>query len=282
MITVYHSFCGVPVQTAAPCPMPEDAQGAAFRTEETAPLLQITLEPVETLPEPAGELCGRAGEKTVWRSGTAITRRTRDVCRPIPHIQTCYDLTDPSRVRALIRREDWAWAAGTKYLWTGLAVNQLLLHFRTLFFHAAYVDWQGKGILFTAPSGTGKSTQAELWRKYRGAAVINGDKAAVSLGKTPVLHSVPFSGTSGICKNSSTPLAAVVVLSQAPENTVEPMGPTQALAAICGNVFVEQTVPEEWSLALNLLLDLAQTVPIYHLACTPDERAVEKLEQVII
>ena len=84
-----------------------------------------------------------------------------------------------------------------------------------------------------------------------------------------------------ICSNRSCPLDAVVVLSQAPENTVRYMKPTEIVQALIPNIFVEQAVGEEWSLALRLVLDLAASVPVWHLACTPDERAVRALQNVL-
>ena len=281
MYTENYRICGVSVQVSAPQPVKKDDQGSLFCAETENPDLRITLEAAEELPQPQGDFCGTAGEKQTWRAGSCVTRRIKDICRPQPHLQICYDLRDVSRVQAVARQEYWPWATGTKYLWTGIAVNQLLLHFQTLFFHASYAAYRGQGILFTAPSGTGKSTQAELWREYRGAEVINGDKAAVSLRGQAMIHSIPFSGTSGICKNVSLPLKAVVVLSQAPENTIRRMGPAEIAAALCPNIFADQTVPEEWSMVLNLLLDLAVSVPVYALACTPDERAVQTLENVL-
>ena len=167
-------------------------------------------------------------------------------------------------------------------LWADIMINYLLLPFQTLTFHASYIEYQGQGILFTAPSGTGKSTQAELWRKHRGAMVINGDKAAVRLTeKGAIAYSIPISGTSGICHNISCPLKAIVSLSQAPENKVQRMKASQAVSALFQNVFVDKAVLQEWQTALGLLLDLVTSVPVYSLACTPDVRAVEALEEMI-
>ena len=142
----------------------------------------------------------------------------------------------------------------------------------------SYVAHQGWGILFTAPSQTGKSTQASLWEKHRGARVLNGDKAAVRLGERPMVHGMPFSGTSGICENVSMPLGCIVVLSQAKENTVRRLGAQEALSLLSPNVFSDQLISEEWQKTLLLLLDFMAAVPIYALACTPDVRAVEELE----
>ena len=197
------------------------------------------------------------------------------------HFRTDYSLDAPELLRCCVREEYWRWATRAKYLWPGVMLNTILLHQRGLIFHASYIVSNGRAILFTAPSRTGKSTQAELWRKFRNAHVVNGDKAGVTLRGQPMAHGVPFSGTSGICKNVSAPLAGIVILSQAKENTVRRLGPSQAVAALCPNVFVDQAIAEEWALALQLLLDVAASVPVYALACTPDARAVETLEQAL-
>ena len=197
------------------------------------------------------------------------------------HFRTDYSLDAPELLRCCVREEYWSWATRAKYLWPGVMLNTILLHQRGLIFHASYIVSNGRAILFTAPSRTGKSTQAELWRKFRNAHVVNGDKAGVTLRGQPMAHGVPFSGTSGICENVSAPLAGIVVLSQAKENTVRRLGPSQAVAALCPNVFVDQAIAEEWALALQLLLDVAASVPVYALACTPDVRAVETLEQAL-
>ena len=44
--------------------------------------------------------------------------------------------------------------------------------------HGAVLSWRGKGYMFTAPSGTGKSTHLALWKKYLGdeVEIVNGDK----------------------------------------------------------------------------------------------------------
>jgi hypothetical protein len=41
---------------------------------------------------------------------------------------------------------------------------------------SASIIWQGKAILFTAPSGTGKTTQTDLWHCFReGVEDLNAD-----------------------------------------------------------------------------------------------------------
>ena len=243
--------------------------------------LRVICRAVPEVPEAAGEPRFQNAERLIYQSGTSVTRCRRVHAGALPYARLDYDLTRPGEAALTVREADWRWATDYLRLWSILCLPQLLLPFRTLIFHASYIGWNDKGILFTAPSGTGKSTQAELWRRCRGAEVLNGDKAGVRLDGVPTAHGVPFSGTSGICHNVSLPLRAVVVLSQAPENTIRRLPPSQAVAALCPNVFADSAVGEEWTTALHLLLDLAASVPVYALACTPDERAVAALEQAL-
>lgn len=281
MISYHYNICDIQLQLNTPREIWVEFVSQAF---ETAACTRNDVEiGLTTVPDvtPAGQLCSRHREKPVWRGGDKIFRGDHDLFREKMHICTEYSLNEPNRLTCYVREEDWLWATRSKYLWPGVMLNYILLHQRGLIFHASYIAHEGQGILFVAPSGTGKSTQAELWRIHRGADIINGDKAGVTLRETPMVHGVPFSGTSGICKNMSLPLQAVVVLSQAAENTVCRLGAAQAVSVLCPNVFVDQAVAEEWQLALNLLLDLVAQVPVYSLACTPDVRAVEALEQAM-
>ena len=80
---------------------------------------------------------------------------------------------------------------------------------------------EGDAILFTAPSGTGKSTQAGLWERFAGAETLNGDRSMLRrVDGVWTAFGSPFAGTSGIYRNESAPVRALIVLRQAPENTI--------------------------------------------------------------
>ena len=52
-------------------------------------------------------------------------------------------------------------------------VADLLPEHGACLLHASYVLHEGKAILFSAPSVTGKSTQARYWERERGSTVVN-------------------------------------------------------------------------------------------------------------
>ncbi len=277
-----YNLSGVRLHLDSVRPMQADAFSKHFRSFSGGSAdIRFRIQAADEIAFPAGVFRGANAGRAAWQDGGWVSRCCRARADAPLYFCARYHLGRPQEVDCTVRAADWDWATRSQHLWPGLMVNTLLLHFQTLLFHASYIFHAGRGLLFTAPSGTGKSTQAGLWRAHRGAQVLNGDKAAVRLEPAPMAHGVPFAGTSGICRNVSVPLTAVVVLSQAPGNTVRRLSPSEAVAALCPNVFIDSLIPEEWQLALHLLLDLAAQTPVYALACTPDVRAVQALEDAL-
>lgn len=146
--------------------------------------------------------------------------------------------------------------------------------------HASWICFRGKAILFTGPSGMGKSTQAALWERFRDAELINGDRAAIF--PTPAgaeVRGIPYCGSSGVNKNRIMPLAAVVCLSQAPENSVSRLSGVAAFRRLWEGCSVDLWNQSDIAKCTQAVVSTVSAVPVYHLACTPDERAVQILEK---
>ena len=92
---------------------------------------------------------------------------------------------------------------------------------------------------------------------------------------------IPFSGSSQICENCSLPLKAIVYLSQAPETTICPLTGVRAFARIWEGVSVNIWDKEDVEQVSATVQQVLERVPVYHLACTPDESAVSALEQML-
>ena len=83
-------------------------------------------------------------------------------------------------------------------------IEQVLNSYNTFLLHSSFIKWKDKAILFTAPSGTGKSTQADLWEKYENAEIINGDRSGIrKMDGKWTAYGLPIAGSSGIYKNIS-------------------------------------------------------------------------------
>lgn len=160
-----------------------------------------------------------------------------------------------------------------------LPMREIFLYFRVLFFHAAQIAFEGKGILFTACSGVGKSTQAKLWRAYRGAEIVCNDRTLVREQRENwYTYGYPLDGSEPVGSNQVNDLGCVVVLEQGNNNKIERMRPGKAVSRL-----MELTVLDGWNYeaqtkALQLLAELFRDIPVYLLSCTPDEQAVKALE----
>ena len=168
-----------------------------------------------------------------------------------------------------------------KLVLNSMEAEHLIVQKRGVLLHASCIRWKDKAILFTAPSGTGKSTQADLWCRLRGAELINGDRAAVMVEDGIVVRGIPFCGSSGVCKNVDLPLAAVVYLSQAPQTSIERLSGVHAFRRIWEGCSVNVWNREDMAACTQTVSDILAAVPVFHLRCTPDESAVICLEQIL-
>lgn len=158
--------------------------------------------------------------------------------------------------------------------------EELLLSRKRMILHAALIDTQYGGILFSGPSGVGKSTQADLWISHAGAALINGDRPI--LGKTEagwIGYGAPYAGSSRCYVNRNVPIKAIVMLQKGPECVLRRMEPKEALRGLYPEVLLNSWNPEYMVRASELIDALIRTVPVYQLICTPDIRAVEILKE---
>lgn len=166
----------------------------------------------------------------------------------------------------------------------GIAFRNNLLNNNGIVIHASSIDWMGKGIIFTAPSGTGKSTHVRLWEKHFGDAVtvVNDDTPAIRMiDDKPVLFGTPWSGSSDKFVNTSVPLNAIVVLSQAPENKIRQLQPHEILPMIMPRCFLPYFDEELMKKAYEVVGNIISKVPVYHLECRPDKEAMELVYQCV-
>lgn len=148
--------------------------------------------------------------------------------------------------------------------------------------HSSFITHCGQAILFSAPSGTGKSTQAALWEQYAHAEQINGDRSVIRcVDGVWTAFGFPFAGSSGIYKNKSAPIRAIVVLRQAKDNTIERLGASEAFRLLYSETAIQRWNTQGHAAAVDLLIRLSAAVPVYRLCCTPDARAVELLQQTL-
>lgn len=267
------------VETFAPLrPTAESVPFLRPLPEGEAPAADLTvrLRPVRTLePLPPG---GHWEADQYFLSGPAGMRIYTCALRGRPP----YAVTEWHRGERTVEcrcLEDRAGEYGfMRSVWTLTGVETLLLTGGGLLLHAALIRTAAGAVAFTAPPGTGKSTQAELWRRHRGADILNGDRAGLMPREDGWgAWGLPCAGSSGIYRNEGAPLAAVAVVRRSPDNRVTPLGPARAFAALLPEICVHRWDRDFTEEAVTALEALVTRVPVYTLECRPDRGAVEAL-----
>lgn len=163
-----------------------------------------------------------------------------------------------------------------------LALERIFAARKRLILHSSVVIYKGQAVLFCAPSGVGKSTQAALWERHLGAEILNGDRCVIEQrGLEFIAHGSPYSGSSEINKQKCAPIRGLFLLSQAKENRVKKISPAQ-----CVRTLFAQTVVNLWNAEFveqitDLLAAFASNIPVYSLACLPDVSAVELAKETL-
>lgn len=156
-----------------------------------------------------------------------------------------------------------------------IALEEILLHFDRLILHAALVETQWGGLLFSGPPGIGKSTQAALWEREEGAVQLNGDRPILSRDSGGwTAWGSPYAGSSRCFVNRGASLRAVVMLGQGPACRLTRLPLAAAFQRLYAQTTVNTWNPAYVSRVCALLTQLAEEIPVYHLICTPDRRAV--------
>lgn len=155
-----------------------------------------------------------------------------------------------------------------EYMWTGEAFCNEVLRLGGLVLHSSCVEKDGKAYLFSAKSGTGKSTHTHLWlNELSGTRIINDDKPLlIRRGGKLLACGTPFSGKTDENINVCVPVRAIVFLHRSEQNSLKRLKPAAAVT-----LFIEQTVnPSIKEYADEMLSrtdEILTTVPIFSLGC---------------
>lgn len=169
--------------------------------------------------------------------------------------------TDPFLERAAIQR----------------AFTEFLFDFGILLFHGSAVAVDNEGYLFTAHSGTGKSTHTRLWKQVFGerAVIVNDDKPFLELTEAGILlHGSPWSGKHGLDANICVPLKGLCILERGTENTIRPATADEALGMLQKQAYRPINKEKEAGF-LSLTNRLADLVSLWKLSCTKDPAAAQ-------
>lgn len=148
--------------------------------------------------------------------------------------------------------------------------------------HSASVIYNNKAVIFSAASGTGKSTQAGLWEKELGCRVLDGDVTVCRErdGKLFV-YGLPWCGSSGKYINTEVELGAIVFLKQAKENTVRIPDIREKISYVFSSTFSESLCEEMAQKVAGVTQTIVEKADIYEFSCNMDPEAAYVLRDAI-
>ena len=164
-----------------------------------------------------------------------------------------------------------------EYMLAGDMFYRRLLKFDGMLLHASAVEKDGEAYLFSAKSGTGKSTHTHLWLDYfKDARIINDDKPAIRLidGKY-YAYGTPFSGKTDESVNVGVQIKAIVFIERSETNKIRKINPDEAIPLMMNQTIRPSGSPENMDILLDFMDGLLTTVPIYKLSCDISSDAVK-------
>lgn len=165
-----------------------------------------------------------------------------------------------------------------EYIWTGYEFCTGLLDFEGFMLHSSAVAYENKAYLFSAPSGTGKSTHTEIWQRVFGsdkAVIINDDKPVIRCENEKFfVYGTPWSGKSDKNLNIKVPLCGICFIERSEKNHIKRIAAKEA-AHLVLNQTVRPAYKERMINLLELLDKLLLKIPVYKLGCNMEDEAAK-------
>lgn len=165
-----------------------------------------------------------------------------------------------------------------EYSYTGSLFNRYLLNHNGCMLHSSAIVVDGYAYLFSADSGTGKSTHTQLWLKHFGdkAFIINDDKPAiVNEDGQWYVYGTPWSGKTDLNVNTRVKLGAIVFLERSEDNWIKEMPTKMAVSKFFMQTIRRLKTEENIDKVLSVMEKILLENPVYQLGCNMNEDAVK-------
>lgn len=274
MYSKYYKFFDTVIRVIIPECVADAEPYSQFLCDECIADFTVEYSFADSLPEiPADAVCGK--DVTVFTKDNSYFFWYKN--HGTEGFYACRIFTGDSRKVILLseyRNKLW-----NRVVFDLMGFEEIASVSRKAVIHASFIIKNGYAVIFTAPSGVGKSTQAALWEEYSDAEIVNGDKVLVFVSNgVAYACGLPFSGSSGICKNKTAPLRAIVCLSQAKENKLNRLSVTDATVSVLRGCYLPAENAEISENVIDTVGEICGLIPAYKLECLPYESAVRILE----
>lgn len=154
-------------------------------------------------------------------------------------------------------------------------IAELIIDDNIMLFHGSVLSIDGKGYIFTAKSGTGKSTHSQLWREVFGERVvmINDDKPLLKITSEGVIaYGTPWDGKHRLSTNTSVLVNGICILNRDSVNHIEKTDKKQAYAMMVQQSYHSKRADKMMKI-LTMIDQIFNHVNIYELGCNMEKEA---------
>ena len=148
--------------------------------------------------------------------------------------------------------------------------------------HSSSVVLDGCAYLFSAPSGTGKTTHTEFWCDLFGAEILDGDVTMLSIeGELVYAHGMPWCGTSAKYMNASFPLGSIIFLSRSASNSIGESDTFSSVIGLSSRSFAPNWTRELAAKTLEISKKIVELSPCLQLKCLPNPESAKVAKEYI-
>ena len=288
-ITEYN-IAGIHIQIKSPYPtvitesfVPFSIEGNK-RTSSCADIrYEVDIQEVHRLPIISGNEIMHNQDYSIWMTdeGTYV-RRFHDHTNnnhPYAIMRSFFDI-NKVQIEYLPEGRQFFNEAGNCFFHIGW--ETILMNEKKMILHASCVRTTEGAILFSGPSGIGKSTQADLWCKYADANLLNGDRPILGMeGNQWYAYGSPYAGSSRCYINDKCKIRAIAILKEAETCAVRRLNEMEAFRKIYSGLTVNNWDVDLVNKVCDRVMELVKDVPIYELERVPNRTAVEMLRKII-
>lgn len=259
--------------------IPENFKKFEVDTEEEVDV-QYDLQIVDKLPELEGKCVSERIDLKVYQNGSLENRRMNFMGMEESYGQ--YEEISKNHIKMYLKRKFMHMINVDTVFVSLFSMEKRMIMKDAMVLHCSVLKVDDGVILFSGPSGIGKSTQARLWEKNCGARVINGDRTLLKVEDDQWMSlGWPICGSSEICYNEKYPVKAIIFLGQAKENQGRRLRYIDAVRSLISQITVNGWNPQFVEKTWNLVEELAAKIPVLEYKCNMEDDAVFVLEDLL-
>lgn len=210
--------------------------------------------------------------ETIYARSCALCQRFYTECPADIYVSITREDIEQSKEehRSIYGQDTDPWDGYIEFSIVLRKISEALIDYDTFTFHGAAIGLNEQAYLFTAPSGTGKTTHIMKWLgKCSDAIVINGDKPFIKIinEKTqPLVFGSPWAGKENLYTNTSLPLKSIILMERADNNHIEKISFNQAFTFMLKQIY-RPSDENKMRKTLRLLKQMENRVSFWHFKC---------------